>query len=385
MKICGIICEFNPFHNGHEYILKEARKLSGCDAVVCIMSGNFTQRGDICIIEKHTRAKHAVLGGADCVIELPAAFSVSPAEIFASGAVKILSSIPELDTLAFGCESGNERDFLSAAELLTNESEDFKTALRNKLDEGESYIKSYAFAFEKIGGNAELLSKPNNTLGVEYAKAVLRTGKSIKLLPVKRLGAAYNDSTVKQNFSSASAIRMNLASPLIKDNVPPFTFNDLYDFTAEQAKYEDYLRLMLSRTCTDDLTKVYGCNDGLENTLKALQALSFKQIISKATSKRFTSSRIKRILCANFLNLYQADCEKFLSSDLYLSPLAVKKESADKVLSALAKSPYPVLTCGSDERKLSEAASQCKKQDDFAYLQWQQITNINAVNKIVIV
>ena len=385
MKICGIICEFNPFHNGHEYILKEARKLSGCDAVVCIMSGNFTQRGDICIVEKHTRAKHAVLGGADCVIELPVAFSVSPAEIFASGAVKILSSIPELDTLAFGCESGNERDFLSAAELLTNESEDFKTYLRNKLDEGESYIKSYAFAFEKIGGKAELLSKPNNTLGVEYTKAVLRTGKSIKLLPVKRLGADYNDGTVKQNFSSASAIRMNLTSPLIKDNVPPFTYNDLYDFTAEQAKYEDCLKLILSRTSAEDLTKVYGCNDGLENTLKTLQALPSKQIISNATSKRFTSSRIKRILCANFLNLYQADCKKFLSSDLYISPLAVKRESADKVLSALAKSPYPVLTCGSDERKLSEAAVQCKKQDDFAYLQWQQITNINAVNKIVIV
>ena len=384
MKICGIICEFNPFHNGHEYLLKEARKISGCDALVCIMSGNFTQRGDICVIEKHVRAKHAVLGGADCVIELPSAFSVAPAEIFASGAVKLLSSTPELDTIAFGCESGIQADFLHAAELLINESEDFKTALRTKLNQGESYIKSYAFAFESVGGNAELLSKPNNTLGVEYAKAVLRTKKGIKLLPIKRVGSDYNDGEIKQNFSSASAIRKNLSSPLLKDNVPPFVLHDLTDFTAETERYENYLRLMLSRTSAEDLAKVYGCNDGLENTLKALQALPFKQIIDEATSKRFTASRIKRILCANFLNLYQADCEKFVSSDLYLSPLAVKKESADKILPALAKSPYPVLTCGSDEKKLCKTAAQCKKSDDFAYLQWQQITNAKPFNKMVI-
>ena len=385
MRICGIICEYNPFHNGHEYLLKEARKLTGCDAIVCIMSGSFTQRGDICIVEKHKRAKHAVLGGADCVIELPAAFSVTPAEIFASGAVKILSSIPELDTIAFGCESGAKSDFKHAAEILINENDAFKRALRAKLNEGESYIKSYAFAFESVGGNAELLSKPNNTLGVEYAKAVLRTGKSIKLLPIKRVGAEYNDGEIKQNFSSASAIRKNLSSPLMKDNVPPYVLPNLTDFTAETERYEDYLRLILSRTSAEDLSKIYGCNDGLENALKALQSLPFKQIVSGATSKRFTSSRIKRILCANFLNLYQADCEKFLSSDLYLSPLAVKKESADKILSALAKSPYPVLTCGSDELKLCKTALECKAKDDFAYLQWQQITNEKPEKKILLI
>ena len=385
MKICGIICEFNPFHNGHEYLLNEARKLSGCDAVVCIMSGSFTQRGDICIVEKHTRAKHAVCGGADCVIELPAAFSVAPAEIFASGAIKLLSSIPELDTIAFGCESGTQADFLNSAEILINESKDFRAALHAKLNQGESYIKSYAFAFESVGGNAELLSKPNNILGIEYAKSVLWTGKNVKLLPIHRLGADYNDGEIKQNFSSASAIRKNLTSPLIKDNVPPFVLNDLYDFTAERERYEDCLRLILSRTSAEDLTKVYGCNDGFENALKALQALPFKQIVNEATSKRFTASRIKRILCANFLNLYQAECEKFLSSDLYLSPLAVKKESAGEILSALAKSPYPVLTCGSDELKLCETALRCKKQDDFAYLQWQQIANAKPVKKMLLI
>lgn len=385
MKICGIICEFNPFHNGHAYILKQTRELSGCDALVCIMSGNFTQRGDICVVDKHLRAKHAVLGGADCVLELPAMFSVAPAEIFASGAVKILSSIPELDTLAFGCESGDEKSFIKAAKLLCGENEAFKTALKSKLAEGESYIKSYAFAFESVGGNAGLLSKPNNILDVEYAKAVLRSGKKIKLLPIKRVGADYGDGELKRNFSSASAIRKNLTSPLLKDNVPDFVFGDLSDFTVENKRYSDYLRLMLSRTPAEKLTEIYGCNDGLENALKSLQSLPFKEIISTATSKRFTSSRIKRILCANFLELNKTDCKDFLSSDLYLYPLAVKKESADKVLSALAKSAYPVLTCGSDEKRLCAAAAKCKELDDFSYLQWQQITNNPPINKMIIV
>lgn len=385
MKICGIICEFNPFHNGHAYILKQTRKLSGCDALVCFMSGNFTQRGDICVVDKHLRAKHAVLGGADCVLELPAIFSVAPAEIFASGAVKILSSIPELDTLAFGCESGDEKSFIKAAKLLCVENEAFKTALKSKLAEGESYIKSYAFAFESVGGNAGLLSKPNNILGVEYAKAVLRSGKKIKLLPIKRVGADYGDRELKRNFSSASAIRNNLTSPLLKDNVPDFVFGDLSDFTVENKRYSDYLRLMLSRTPAEKLTEIYGCNDGLENALKSLQSLPFKEIISTATSKRFTSSRITRILCANFLGLNKTDCEEFLSSNLYLYPLAVKKDSADKVLSALAKSAYPVLTCGSDEKRLCAAAAKCKELDDFSYLQWQQITNNPPINKMIIV
>ncbi len=385
MKICGIISELNPFHNGHEYILNEARRLSGCDALVCIMSGNFTQRGDICVLEKHLRAKHAVLGGADCVLELPSAFSVAPAEIFAGGAVKILSSIPELDTLAFGCESGCESDFLNAAKLLSEESEDFKSALKGKLAEGESYVKSYAYAFGRVGGDAELLLKPNNILGVEYAKAVLRSGRKIKLLPIKRVGADYGDGELRQNFSSASAIRQNLRSPLIKGNVPDYVYKDLKDFSAENERYDYALRLILSRTSAEDLSKIYGCGDGLENALKSLQNLPFGEIVSAATSKRFTSSRIKRILCANFLRLYKDDCEKFLSSDLYLSPLAVKKIGADEVLSALSKSSYPVLTCGNDERKLDEIATKCKKSDGFAYLQWQQITNLPPINKLILV
>lgn len=385
MKICAIICEFNPFHNGHKYILDKARELSGCDALICIMSGSFTQRGDICVIDKFLRAKHAVVCGADCILELPTAFSVAPAEIFAKGAVKILSSVPEIDTLAFGCESGSEADFLSAAKILSDESGNFKEALKKSLDTGESYAKSYASAFEVAGGAAGFLSTPNNILGVEYVKAVLSLKKNIRLLPVRRVGAAFNDGEIKQNFSSATAIRKNLSSPLVKDNIPDFVAGDLTDFSAENARFENYLRLILSRTTAEALKPIYGCGDGLENVLKALQTLPYREIVSGATSKRYPSARIKRILLANFLGLYREDCEKYLSSELYLSPLAVKKKSADGVLGALAKSCYTVLTCGADERKMCEVATDCKKKDDFAYLQWLQITERTPNKKILII
>ncbi|MDE6790385.1 MAG: nucleotidyltransferase family protein, partial [Clostridia bacterium] len=140
MEICAIICEFNPFHNGHAYLLRRARELSGCDAVLCVMSGSFTQRGEICRTDKFLRAKHAVLCGADAVVELPAPFAVAPAEIFARGAVGVISSIPQVKCVAFGCESGEAEDFLYAAKIANSESALFKATLEKHLDSGESYI-----------------------------------------------------------------------------------------------------------------------------------------------------------------------------------------------------------------------------------------------------
>lgn len=385
MKICAIICEFNPFHNGHKYLLEQAKKLSGCDAVLCIMSGWFTQRGEIAVLSAYERAKHAVSCGADCVLELPAAFSVAPAEVFARGAVKILSSIPSVTHIAFGCEESNAGDFENAAKILLKESDAFKSTLLENLARGESYVKSYSAAFENDGGNKDFLSKPNNILGTEYTKCILRAGADIKILPIKRIGADYNDGEIKENYSSASAIRRNLNSPLIKNNVPECVFESLDRISSERERYNLFLKLILSRTPPETLKKVYGCREGLENSLKNLENLPFEEIIERATSKRYSSSRIQRILCANFLRLYKSDCESFLKGKLYISPLAVKKESADRILAGLAQSRYPVITCGSDLHKLSKTALKCKNLDDFARLQWQQITETKCCNKLVIV
>ena len=377
MKICAIICEFNPFHNGHKYLLEKARKITGCDGIICIMSGSFTQRGEMCIMDKFTRAKHAVSGGADCVIQLPAAFAVAPAEIFAKGAVKILSSVPEITHIAFGCESGNRDEFLNAAKVLLNESEKFKRILSEKLDSGESYIKSYAAAFEACGGNGELLAKPNNVLGLEYTKALMRINSNIKIVPVKRVGSGYNDSRLEENFSSATAIRQNLNDPKIKNNIPDFVYDDLQNTAF--GNYESMLRHSLFKSTAEKLKKIYGCGEGLENRLKSLADKPVQEIIDSATSKRYSSSRIRRILCANALELFQDECEEFLKGELYIKVLALKKDSADAILPALAKSDYPLITDGSSAlSKLTDTAKQCLEKDKNELSVWNFI-NMNKV------
>ena len=383
MKILAIICEFNPFHNGHKYLLERARKLSGADFILCIMSGNFTQRGEMCVLDKYTRAKHAVSGGADCVIQLPASFAVAPAEIFASGAIKILSSIPGVTSLAFGCESGDAQSFLNAANLLTAETDKFKVKLNEMLLGGESYIKSYAAAFETGGGDSRLVSNPNNILGLEYTKAILKTNADIEILPIKRIGAGYNDRELKENYSSASAIRQNLNCSKIKDNLPDFVYTDLQNFKLS-GEFDSILRNSLFNATTDNLKRVYGCGEGLENKLKSLENLPVGDIIRKATSKRYSSSRIRRILCANALELYSDDCKKYLSGDLYIKPLAVKKQCADSILSALANSVFPVVT-GIDAQKLTTTARECFEKDRKEYGIYNFLTHSDKKDYMVLV
>lgn len=359
MKICGIICEFNPFHNGHEYLLGQAARLSGCDGVLALMSGNFTQRGEIAALEKSVRARHAVLGGADCVTELPVSFTVAPAEIFAAGAVKLLSSVPALDCIVFGCESGDEKKFREAARVLSDESEQFKAELEKQLDAGNGYAKSYAEAFYRCGGERGLCSSPNNILGIEYAKAVAAAGRDIRLIPVQRMGSAYGDAALKENFSSAAALRANRLSPLVKSNVPAFAADDFInakDYTREFGRAAVY---KLYFTPEEKLRRVYGCAEGLEHALKSRCAEGYDGIVEGCTNRRYTAARIKRILCANLLDVYADDAEEFLNSELYHKPIAVKQSRADEILSALAGSPYPVAIRGRDRKNLSVAARRC--------------------------
>ena len=346
--------------------MEQAKQLSDCDMLLCIMSGSFTQRGDICVIDKYDRARHAILGGADCVIELPAAFTIAPAEIFAQGAIKILSAIPEVNSLVFGCESGDV-NFMQAAKLLLNENRQFKKILSENLSKGESYIKSYATAFEACGGSKNILEKPNNILGIEYCKAILKIGSDINVIPVQRVGSNFNDEKLNDNYSSASAIRKNSGSPLIKCNVPEYVYADLNDFSAENEIFEQLLRFKLLESTPETLKKIYGCNEGLENRLPSLAELPYNKIIDEATGRRYSSSRIKRILLANLLSIYQTDCEKYLNSKLYIKPIAIKKERADFILSTLAKSEFPTILRQRDIANLNSESKKCFESDIKVY------------------
>lgn len=359
MKICGIISEFNPFHNGHAYIISEARRLSGCDFAVCIMSGQFTQRGEVCKTDKYLRAKHALIAGADAVIELPAPFAVAPAEVFAKGAVKLLSQIDGDLTLCFGSENKGAESFIDAARTLSTENPAFKKLLAEKLAEGLSYIKSYASAFEALGGDPAVISTPNNILGVEYCKAVLSHTRHIKIITVPRaLGCGY---------SSAHGIRERAANGVeFKAFMPDYAYSDFCASTDCEARFKQACADGIYFADKEKLKQVYGCGEGLENRLKKLTVDcggNYDKIVENATSKRYSSARIRRIMTANLLGLYSDDAEKFLNAPLPLKVLAVKKECADRLL--------PLLTAQGEP---NGEAVKCAEITSRAYALWRYLS-----------
>ena len=298
MKICAIICEYNPFHNGHLYQLQEAKRLSGADALLCVMSGNFTQRGEAAIAEKHLRAKHAILAGADAVIELPTPFATSNAELFAKGAIHILSAIPTVKTLCFGAEKADKSGFLLGAKYLNDEPQEVSEKIKAGVAAGESYAKARAQAFAGFVP-FDLLSSPNNILSLEYTRAILAKGAAMEILPLQRIGGNYNDATLHSNFSSGTAIRKAIRNGgSVSENLPDFVLADIINTRIEGldalVKYA-----LLSRSLTE-IASVCDCTEGLENALK--RAAEENAPIESLVSARYTASRLRRISLQNLLN-----------------------------------------------------------------------------------
>ncbi|MDE7301230.1 MAG: nucleotidyltransferase family protein, partial [Clostridia bacterium] len=200
-------------------------------------------------------------------------------------------------TLAFGCESGNKDDFLKTAAALNCESEQFKRTLAALTEGGESYIKAYAAAFEACGGDPSLLKNPNNILGVEYTKAALRSGKNIEILPVERVGSSFKDEELKENFSSASAIRANADNPLVIGNMPKCSYDDFINSTDNTERFENLVCDTLFLADTENLKRIFGCTEGLENRLKKFADTgSFEDVLEQSSNKRYSKARIRRIM-----------------------------------------------------------------------------------------
>ncbi len=362
MKICAIICEYNPFHNGHLYQLNEAKARSGADAVVCIMSGSFVQRGESAVMDKFTRAKHAVLAGADAVIELPTIFSTSNAELFAKGAIHLLSSIPAVSTLCFGAEQADKLAFISAARYLNDEPKEVSNTIKELTSEGMSYAKARAQAYASFIP-MDVLASPNNILGLEYTRAILEKGANIDILPIQRIGSGYNEAEIADNFSSATAIREGIKTgENIKNNLPNYVYEDLPS-SIENAldSLEKYAILSKQNA---EIAKVCDCTEGLENAFKKA-ALQAQPLVESLTSARYTSSRIRRIALQNLLSIHEEFIRQCLQSPLYLRVLAVKKERTD-VMSALAQSSFPMIARAYDDKALTGVAKESYDKDVFA-------------------
>lgn len=382
MKICAIICEYNPFHNGHLHQLNEAKRLSGADAILCLMSGNFVQRGEAAILNKFIRAKHALLAGADVVVELPVPFATSNAEIFAKGAVKLLSSIPAVTHLAFGAEHADKDLFLEAAKIFANESRDISEKIKLLSAKGISYAKARAQAYESVLPQ-DLLTSPNDILGIEYTKALFNVGSNIKILPIPRIGGGYRTEALQDEFSSATAIRAALSSAErqnIETSVPSFVFAELPKSKIDHLEVLEKAALL--QKSAHEIQQVCDCTEGLENAFKKA-AESTSSLVETLTSARYTSSRIRRISLQNLLNITRADVERYLSDDLYIYPLAYRRESK-ALLAALSEGRYPLLTGAREIGKLSDAAEKCRQINHVADKIYALATETPYQSKVII-
>lgn len=294
----GIIAEYNPFHAGHAYQIAEVKKFCG-EEIIAVMSGSFTQRGSPAILDKWTRARLAVLGGCDLVFELPFVSAVRSAQDFARGGIRLLESLGVVDTLAFGAELADvERLKLAAAAF---KEKFFAERLHTLMAQGTSYAAAVTKILSEVTGlDEKILRQPNTILAIEYLR-----GLPEKISPriIERVGAAYDDSTLQEKFSSASAIRAALYESLppwekISAQVSKETLNAL---RVEKFPDENFLlRPILAKLLTaraDELQKIYGMTEGLEyRVLNAAAAKNLSELITNLIGRRYTASRIRRLL-----------------------------------------------------------------------------------------
>ncbi|MBO5927030.1 MAG: nucleotidyltransferase family protein [Clostridia bacterium] len=302
MKICAIICEYNPLHYGHIRQINFIKENIKPDIIAVILSGNFTERGECAVSDKYTRASWAIQAGADVVFELPTVFATSNAEIFAKGALKLVNALPGEKVLCFGTETDDATKLIEIAKTMLVESEDYKFNLKNELKKGVSYAKARYCALEKTNPELDLapLLSPNNVLGVEYIKAILQNNYNVSIKTIKR-DSDFNESKIIKKSPSALSIRNAILSGKkykCKNAVPKYVYKDLPNKLPDFSREIIYSLLSQSK---EDLRRLPDLSEGLENKIKALIKDNFdlNDLISKLKSKRYTETRLKRILFAS--------------------------------------------------------------------------------------
>lgn len=369
MKICATIAEYNPLHLGHVKHVDYIKNVLGAEKLIVVMSGNFTQRGEPAVLNKYQRAKQAIIAGADLVIELPTVFATANAEVFAKGAVKLINDLGVVDGICFGVESGDKDAYVNLATAMNNETKEFKKALKDELESGVSLAKAKFNAVKSLGGvfDESLVSSPNNVLGLEYTKALLWLKSDINPFPMLREGD-HNDKKLKKGITSATSIREILKTGKlrkVKGNVPPYVFKDLAPYPTA---FDKMIMTALIRASSKDLEKISDCTEGLENRIKALakDSRSVDVLVDKVTTKRYTSSRIRRILISNLVGIEDKLVKDCLTTPLYAKVLAVSSDSKNLISLISSNGKIPLLTRKSDVAKLKRIARKCFEVDVLA-------------------
>ena len=317
MKVSGIICEYNPFHNGHLYHIRKTRE-NGATHIAAVMSGNFVQRGDTAIMDKLERARLAVRSGADLVIELPVQYSLASAENFASGAVHLLDSLGAVDELSFGSECGDTRKLLKAMETVDLAALTHADEIKSIMEKGYTYpsaLNSVVNGYDPEA--AAVIAEPNNTLAVEYLRALKRSGSAMEPFTVMREKAAHDGTEASDGFASASMLREMIENG---ESIDSFTTEEWAAAvrnavkngeTASMSRLERVILYKL-RTCSvEEIAQICDVGQGLEHRIYgARMAGSLDELLFTVKTKRYTMARIRRIMLALLIGITKTDMEQ---------------------------------------------------------------------------
>lgn len=353
-QILGIIGEYNPFHNGHLYHIAKSKEETGANYVICVISGNFVQRGNTSIINKWAKAKMALANGADLVIELPTIYSISSAENFAEGAIKILNSLKIVDTLSFGMETKDISILNNIANVLYAEPKEYVTILAHELQKGNSFPKARENALmmylNDIKKYANVLSGSNNILGIEYLKALKKTKSDIMPVGIKREKVLYNDEYMVDEFASATAIRKMLMTRQFDDirkTMPRSSYQilgqELKDghYVIDLSKFEKEIMYALRKMTIEQIKNLPDVTEGLEVSIKnaAESCNRLDDLINIIKSKRFTQTRIQRILLYALLGIDKKKMDVARKISPYVRVLGLNKRGKQLLSEIVRNNP----------------------------------------------
>lgn len=351
MTVSGVICEYNPFHNGHKYMLDCMRE-DGSSHIVCIMSGNFVQRGEFALCDKYLRGEMAVKNGADLVIELPLPYSVGTAETFARGSVGMLNKLNCVNRLYFGSES--PKHILEDC-LNESESDDFKERLKALLDEGLSYPTAYSSAL-----NNPSVDTPNNVLAIEYMKQLKFLNSEIEPRAVIRKGVSHDSNETNETFASASALRRMISMGENYHGFIPENCKEIIDNAFENGELPSDMNKIqmgilskLRFMNTEDFSSIADVNEGLEFRIeKAVsQGTSIGEISENIKTRRYTNAKIRRIILCAYLGI-KKDMQKELPD--YINVLACNGKGIEIIKEIKNNSGVKVITKHGEYDQLSE-------------------------------
>lgn len=364
-KVAAVICEYNPFHNGHKFLLERQREELGAYGVICIMSGSFTQRGEPAVLNKWLRAEMAVKGGADLVFELPAVFCTQSAERFARGGVSLADRLGVVNSLFFGSECGNINLLNETADFLSEQSADAE--LLKHYSGGVSYPAARQKMLESIKKSeiCEIIKSPNNILALEYIMALKK--RNSKILPVtfKRQGAEHDGEETEGGFASASKIRSMLKNGESISRFVPKTTSEILKSVNDELVYDisplsDILTYILRTKPKEELKNILDMSEGLENRFvdAAMRFGKISEISDFVKTKRYTKSRINRIITNIVLNITKdmdfEECE-------YARVLAFNDRGAELLKMIKQASSLNIITKTADASLLGGAKKMLEK------------------------